>query len=221
MKKSSRKGLVLVFLFLTALLSGGAALITVVRSPSDLAIKSLHLRLVAAECALAEGRASDAEALLKPLAESDDPKVHAMLGKAYAALRNSSLAIFHFLKAHDKDRNSPDVNRGLGRAYSELGLHDLALPYLERVVQLDPNDAGTWRAMAKAYRARHRLEDASHALKKSAQLNPADMSAIRELSEITMRQSRPMAPHEVRPTYTIPSMSVIAESRLEYVGRRP
>jgi len=163
--------------------------------------QSLEDRFRAAEEALRAGKPQECEALVKPFAHQKDARVHSLLGRAYEAMRNPSLAILHFMKALSADTNDIEANRGLGRIYLGMGLADTALPYYERLVRLAPNDAAAWLALGRIQLRRREPLEAAQALQRAVELDPANLEATRELDNLlTGRRAHAEPLHVARPT---------------------
>ena len=109
-----------------------------------------------------ERRWDESLALSKRLVELDPLgwwNVH--LGEHYRAKGDRALALQHFRRAVDLDRDNAAARWQLGRALLEDGRIDEAVSQLEEARRLDPEAADTRKTLAEAYERAGRVADAA------------------------------------------------------------
>ncbi|HVO50013.1 MAG TPA: tetratricopeptide repeat protein, partial [Thermoanaerobaculia bacterium] len=109
-----------------------------------------------------ERRWDESLALSKRLVELDPLgwwNVH--LGEHYRAKGDRALALQHFRRAVDLDRDNAAARWQLGRALLEDGRIDEAVSQLEEARRLDPEAVDTRKTLAEAYERAGRVADAA------------------------------------------------------------
>lgn len=119
-------------------------------------------RLGISRCLLAEGKTSEAEALIREVLGNDGESVRAHIHLATISMRrgDAAAALDHYLKAEALDSTSPGVRTNAGIALIRLRRWQEAAEKFEAALAVNADDVDAWDGLGVAYRAMKQPGDA-------------------------------------------------------------